>query len=84
MLINSILFIFLILFSIGLFFINNLMVVGILLLISIILTMIMRIHLYLYKAFIFLLIINFTINYLLSNLNEALIVTLRLILIYEY
>ena len=82
MLINSILFIFLILFSIGLFFINNLMVIGILLLISIILTIIMRIHLYLYKAFIFLLIINFTINYLLSGLNDALIVTLRLIIMF--
>ena len=70
MLINSILFIFLILFSIGLFFINDLMVIGILLLISIILTIIMRIHLYLYKAFIFLLIINFTINYLFSGLNS--------------
>ena len=82
MLINSILFIFLILFSIGLFFINNLMVIVILLLISIILIIVMRIHLYLYKTFIFLLIINFTINYLLSNLNDALIVTLRLIVMF--
>ena len=82
MLINSILFIFLILFSIGLFFINDLMVIGILLLISIILTIIMRIHLYLYKAFIFLLIINFIFNYLLSSINDALIVTLRLIIMF--
>ena len=73
MLINSILFIFLILFSIGLFFINNLIVIGIILLISILLTIIFRVHI---------LIINFVFNYLLSSLSDALVVTLRLIIMF--
>ena len=82
MLINSILFIFLILFSIGLFFIEDLLVIGIILLISILLTIILRVHLSLYKTFIIILLINFIFNYLLSSINDALIVTLRLIIMF--
>ena len=80
MLINSILFIFLILFSIGLFFIDDLIIIGIILLISILLAIIFKVHIYLYKPFIIILIINFVFNYLLSSLNDALVVTLRLII----
>ena len=82
MLINSILFIFLILFSIGLFFIEDLIVIGIILFITLLLTILLRVHLSLYKTFIVILLINFVFNYLLSSINDALVVTLRLIIMF--
>ncbi len=82
MLLNSFLFIFLIIFSIGLFFINNLIIICILLIISLLLSIIFKVRLPIYLPFIILLMINFIFNYLLSSLSDALIVTLRLIIMF--
>ena len=79
MLINSMLFIFLILFSLGLFFINNLVIIISILSISIILSIILKIKLPIRLPFVILLIISFVFNYLLSSVDEAILVTLRLI-----
>ena len=82
MLINSILFIFLILFSLGLFFINNLYIVIILVVISSILSIIFKVRLPIKIPFIILLIISFILNYLLSSIDEAILVTTRLIVMF--
>ena len=79
MLINSMLFIFLILFSLGLFFINNLAIIISILSISIILSIILKIKLPIRLPFVILLIISFVFNYFLSSVDEAILVTLRLI-----
>lgn len=79
MLVNSILFIFLILFSLGLFFINNLYIIISLLIISIILSLIFKVRLPIKIPFIIILIISFVLNYLLLSINEAILVTTRLI-----
>ena len=78
MLVNSLLFIFLILFSIGLFFINNLIIIVSILSISIILSILLKVKLPIYFPFIFILFISFIFNYLLSSIDEAILVTLRL------
>lgn len=79
---NSILFIFLILFSFCLFFINNLYVVIGLLIVSIILSIIFKVRLPIYIPFIILLLINFIFNYILGNLWDAFLVTIRLIIMF--
>ena len=79
MLVNSILFIFLILFSLGLFFINNLYIIISLVIISIILSLIFKVRLPIKIPVIIILIISFVLNYLLLSINEAILVTVRLI-----
>ena len=79
MLVNSILFIFLILFSLGLFFINNLYIIISLVIISIVLSLIFKVRLPIKIPFIIILIISFTLNYLLLSIDEAILVTTRLI-----
>ena len=82
MLLNSLLFIFLIIFSIVLFFINNLYVIVIFLIVSILLSIIFKVRLPIYLPFIILLLINFLFNYLLSSLEDAFLVTLRLLIMF--
>lgn len=79
---NSFLFVFLILFSFGLFFINNLYIVLALLIISLLLTIIFKVRLPIYIPFILLLIINFVFNYWLSSLYDAILVTVRLMVMF--
>ena len=79
---NSLLFIFLILFSFFLFFINNLYIVIGLLIVSIILSIVFKVRLPIYIPFIILLLINFIFNYLLSSLYDAFLVTIRLIVMF--
>ena len=79
MLVNSILFIFLILFSLGLFFINNLYIIISFLIVGIILSIVFKVRLPIKIPFIIILIISFTLNYLLSSIDEAILVTTRLI-----
>lgn len=82
MFLNSILFLFTIFFSFILFFINNLyIIIGIFLLLLFI-SIIFKVRLPLYKSFIILLIINFVVNMLLSDYIDALMVTLRLIIMF--
>lgn len=82
MLVNSILFVFLILFSIGLFFINNIYIIISLLFISSLLSIIFKVRLPIFLPFIIILIINFFFNYLFSGIMDACIVTLRLIIMF--
>lgn len=82
MLLNSLLFIFLILFSVGLFFINNIYIVISLLIISLLLSLIFKVHLPIFWPFIIILLINFLFNYLLSGIIDAIIVTIRLIIMF--
>ncbi len=91
MLVNSILFLFLILFSFLLFFINNIyVIIGFfvvdiflsILFISIILSIIFKVRLSIYLPFIIILFINFIMNLLLSSFLDGLIVTLRLIIMF--
>ena len=79
---NNFLFIFLIFFSFFLFFINNLYIVIGLLVVSITLTIIFKVRLPIYIPFIILVLINFIFNYLLSNLYDAFLVTIRLIVMF--
>ena len=82
MLINSLLLLFLFLFSFFLFFINNLYLIIILLFISIIIGLLYQVKLFFSFSFIIFLSINFLMNYLLGDLKEALLVTLRLFLMF--
>ena len=82
MLLNSLLFIFLIIFSIILFFINNFYIILSFLIVSVLLSIIFKVKLPLYLPFIILLIINFLFNYLLSSLEDAILVTMRLLIMF--
>lgn len=82
MFLNSMMFIFLILFSFGLFFINNIYIVLGLFFIFFILQIIFKIKLPLVLPFIIFLLINFLMNYFLSSLLDATLVTLRLIIMF--
>ncbi len=82
MLINSLLFLFLIIFSLIIFFINNIYIVTIILIISIILSLFFKVKLPLYIPFIILLSINFILNYFLSDINSALLVVERLFIMF--
>ena len=82
MFLNSLLLIFLLVFSFLLFFINNIYIIIGLFVLTLILILIGKINLHLYKSFIVLIIINFLLNYLLSNINDALIVTMRLFIMF--
>ena len=82
MLINSILLIFLLIFSFFLFFINNLFLLVILLFLSIILSVIFKVRLPLYLPFIIVIIINFFLNYFISGINDAFIVSIRLFIMF--
>ena len=75
-------FLFFLIFSLGLFFINNLYIVLSIFFISLFLSFIFKIKLPIYSFFLFFLGINFFFNYLLSSLNNALIVTLRLLIMF--
>ncbi len=79
---NKILFVFLILFSLGLFFINDLSIIVGLLIVSILLSIIFKVRLPIYIPFIILLVINFVFNYLFSDMYDALLVTLRLVIMF--
>ena len=82
MLVNSILFIFLILFSFLLFFINNVYVIISFFVVDILLSILFKVKLPLYLPFIIVLLINFLLNFLLSNFQDAIVVTFRLIIMF--
>ena len=82
MLINSFLFLFLLGFSIIIFFINNYYILSVLLITSILLCLLFKVRLPIYKSFLILLIINFSLNYLLGDLSDAFIVTIRLVIMF--
>lgn len=82
MLINSILFLFLLLFSFVLFFVNNIYIILIFLALSIIICFLNKIKPPIYYTFIFLLFINFIINLILSGYYDAIVVTARLLIMF--
>ena len=82
MFLNIFLFFFLLIFSIIIFFIDNLSFIIIIFVISLLLTFLFKIKLPLYLPFIILLIINFTLNLLFSNIIDASIVTIRLVVMF--
>lgn len=82
MLFNSFLFFFLLIFSSIIFFIKNLYIIGLLLILSIFLCFIFKVKLPIYLPFLFLLTINFFINFLLSDLINAILVTTRIFLMF--
>ena len=82
MFINSLLFLFLLCFSIIIFFINNYYILGIILIISILLCLLFKVRLPIYKSFLILLLINFSLNYLLGDLGDAFVVTVRLVIMF--
>ena len=79
MLSKAILFLLMLIFSFGLFLINNIYIVIGLFLLSIIVSLILKVRLPIYKSFVIIIFINYFMNYLLSDINNALLVTLRLI-----
>lgn len=79
---NSLLIVLLLLFSIIIFLINDLLIISILFIISLLLCLIWKIHLSFYKSFIVILIINFVMNYLLGDLSLAILVILRLLIMF--
>lgn len=78
MFLNSMLLLFLIVFSAFIFFINNLYIILSLLFISLILCLLFKVHIPLYWPFLFVLFINFLLNYLLASFYSATLVTSRL------
>lgn len=82
MLVNSLMLILLIISSSILFFINNLYIIlGIFVIVSII-SIVFKVKLPIYLPFIILLGINFGLNYYFGNLLDALMVTLRLFIMF--
>lgn len=82
MLVNSLLFIIMLLFSVFLFFINNLYIVLGLFLILLLLSFLFKVRLPVYLPFLILLFINFLFNFLLSSIFDAILVTLRLVVMF--
>ena len=82
MLMNSLLLLFLIIFSFIIFFINDIFIISLLLMISILLCLLFKIRLPFYLPFIIILLINFLLNYLLSDINDALLVSERLLIMF--
>lgn len=82
MFINSLLLIILVISSSVLFFINNFYVILGLLIFVTILSLVFRVRLPLYLPFIILLLINFILNFWLSDIMMATMVTVRLIIMF--
>ena len=79
MLLNSILLIIMISSSIIIFMINNMYILLAILLLSVFLSFIFHVKISVYLPFITMIIINFLLNFLISNLYDATIVSIRLI-----
>ena len=82
MFLKASLLLFMLIFSFVLFLINNFYIVTGILIVSVLISIKLKIKLPIYTSFVVLLLFNFTLNYLFSNFFNALMITERLIIMF--
>jgi len=82
MLIKNLLFILFLISSVVIFFINNLFIITTIIIIELLVCTVFKIKIPIIKTFIIFLIINFLLNYWLSNINNAVLVSMRLLIMF--